>query len=42
MISDVTICVLPWVMITAGIIRLTYYPGKGYVFLDNEGFEATH
>ncbi len=30
------------VMITAGIIRLTYYPGKGYVFLDNEGFEATH
>ena len=26
------------VMITAGIIWLTYYPGKGYVFLDNEGF----
>ena len=25
------------VMITAGIIWLTYYPGKGYVFLDNEG-----
>ena len=30
------------VMVTAGIIWLTYYPGKGYVFLDNEGFEATH
>ena len=26
------------VMITGGIIWLTYYPGKGYVFLDNEGF----
>ena len=26
------------VIITAGIIWLTYYPGKGYVFLDNEGF----
>ena len=25
------------VMITAGIIWLTYYPGEGYVFLDNEG-----
>ena len=25
------------VMITAGIIWLTYYPGKGYVFLDNSG-----
>jgi len=26
------------VLITAGIIYLTYCPGKGYVFLDNEGF----
>ena len=26
------------VIITAGIIWLTYHPGKGYVFLDNEGF----
>ena len=26
------------VIITVGIIWLTYYPGKGYVFLDNEGF----
>lgn len=26
------------VIITAGIIWLTYYPGEGYVFLDNEGF----
>ena len=25
------------VLITAGIIYLTYYPGKGYVFLDNSG-----
>ena len=25
------------VMITVGIIWLTYYPGKGYVFLDNTG-----
>ena len=25
------------VMVTAGIIWLTYYPGKGYVFLDNSG-----
>ena len=25
------------VMITVGIIWLTYYPGKGYVFLDNGG-----
>ena len=25
------------VIITVGIIWLTYYPGKGYVFLDNEG-----
>ena len=25
-------------LITAGIIYLTYFPGKGYVFLDNEGF----
>jgi hypothetical protein len=25
------------VIITFGIIWLTYYPGKGYVFLDNEG-----
>ena len=30
------------VMITAGIIWLTYYPGKGYVFMDNEGFTHTH
>ena len=25
------------VVITVGIIWLTYYPGKGYVFLDNSG-----
>ena len=25
------------VVITAGIIWLTYFPGKGYVFLDDEG-----
>ena len=25
------------VLITAGIIYLTYYPGEGYVFLDNSG-----
>ena len=25
------------VIITAGIIWLTYHPGKGYVFLDNQG-----
>ena len=27
-------------IITAGIIYLTYCPGGGYVFLDNEGLEA--
>ena len=26
------------VIITAAIIYLTYCPGQGYVFLDNEGF----
>ncbi len=25
------------VVMAVGIIWLTYYPGKGYVFLDNEG-----
>ena len=24
-------------LLAAGIIWLTYYPGEGYVFLDNEG-----
>lgn len=28
------------VMITAGIIWLTYYPGKGYIFLDNTGLAS--
>ena len=26
------------VVITAGIVWLTYYPGEGYIFLDDEGF----
>ena len=30
------------VMITVGIIWLTYHPGKGYVFQDNEGLSHTH
>ncbi|MBP5152223.1 MAG: hypothetical protein ILP13_04850, partial [Lachnospiraceae bacterium] len=28
------------VIITAGIIYLTYCPGSGYIFLDNEGLAA--
>ena len=32
------IWILLAVIITAGIIYLTYCPGEGYVFLDNEGF----
>ncbi len=32
--------ILVAVIVTAGIITLTYLPGPGYVFLDNEGLEA--
>ena len=28
------------ILVTAGIIYLTYFPGPGYVFLDDEGLEA--
>ena len=30
------------VIVTAVLILLTYLPGEGYVFLDDEGFEGEH